>query len=220
MFRFNYCVQKMNIMIYSVHNMNEKKEDNVTLSILEAIEDKNDMTQRHLADNLGVALGLANSYLKRCVKKGLVKIHQAPANRYLYYLTPKGFSEKSRLTTQYLSTSFEFYRRAGDSCKDIYMKCDENNWKKVLLIGSSELTEIAVLRSHEFKTQIIGIYHPKSTLDNFANFPVIKKMFELPEFDVAVITELSNIEQVVDDTYEAIDDRNKILIPKILGYKK
>ena len=45
-------------------------------------------------------------------------------------------------------------------------------------------------------------------------------MFELPEFDVAVITELSNIEQVVDDTYEAIDDRNKILIPKILGYKK
>ena len=81
--------------------MNEKKEDNVTLSILEAIENKNDMTQRHLADNLGVALGLANSYLKRCVKKGLVKIHQAPANRYLYYLTPKGFSEKSRLTTQY-----------------------------------------------------------------------------------------------------------------------
>ena len=75
----------MNIMIYSVHIMNEKKEDNVTLSILEAIENKNDMTQRHLADNLGVALGLANSYLKRCVKKGLVKIHQAPANRYLYY---------------------------------------------------------------------------------------------------------------------------------------
>ena len=59
----------MNIMIYSVHIMNEKKEDNVTLSILEAIENKNDMTQRHLADNLGVALGLANSYLKRCVKK-------------------------------------------------------------------------------------------------------------------------------------------------------
>ena len=106
--------------------MNEKKEDNVTLSILEAIENKNDMTQRHLADNLGVALGLANSYLKRCVKKGLVKIHQAPANRYLYYLTPKGFSEKSRLTTQYLSTSFEFYRRAGDSCKEIFIQCDED----------------------------------------------------------------------------------------------
>ena len=124
--------------------MNEKKEDNVTLSILEAIENKNDMTQRHLADNLGVALGLANSYLKRCVKKGLVKIHQAPANRYLYYLTPKGFSEKSRLTTQYLSTSFEFYRRAGDSCKEIFIQCDEDNLKKILLICSNPISNSPV----------------------------------------------------------------------------
>ena len=210
----------MNIMIYSVHIMNEKKEDNVTLSILEAIENKNDMTQRHLADNLGVALGLANSYLKRCVKKGLVKIHQAPANRYLYYLTPKGFSEKSRLTTQYLSTSFEFYRRAGDSCKEIFIRCDEDNLKKILLIGSSELTEIAVLRSHEFKLDIVGIYHPTSTAEKFVNIPIIKESDQLPEYDVAVITELSNIDQTIEDAYKAIDDRNKILIPKILGFKR
>ena len=210
----------MNIMIYSVHIMNEKKEDNVTLSILEAIESKNDMTQRHLADNLGVALGLANSYLKRCVKKGLVKIHQAPANRYLYYLTPKGFSEKSRLTTQYLSTSFEFYRRAGDSCKEIFIQCDEDNLKKILLIGSSELTEIAVLRSHEFKLDIVGIYHPTSTSEKFVNIPIIKESDQLPEYDVAVITELSNIDQTIEDAYKAIDDRNKILIPKILGFKR
>ena len=210
----------MNIMIYSVHIMNEKKEDNVTLSILEAIENKNDMTQRHLADNLGVALGLANSYLKRCVKKGLVKIHQAPANRYLYYLTPKGFSEKSRLTTQYLSTSFEFYRRAGDSCKEIFIQCDEDNLKKILLIGSSELTEIAVLRSHEFKLDIVGIYHPTSTSEKIVNIPIIKESDQLPEYDVAVITELSNIDQTIEDAYKAIDDRNKILIPKILGFKR
>jgi DNA-binding MarR family transcriptional regulator len=199
--------------------MNDNKEDNVTLSILEAIENKNDMTQRHLADNLGVALGLANSYLKRCVKKGLVKIHQAPANRYLYYLTPKGFTEKTRLTAQYLSTSFEFYRRAGDSCKDIFTKCDKNKWTKILLIGLSELTEIAVLRSHEFKTNIVGIYHPDSTSKTFVGYPVINNPIELPEFDVAVITELSNIESIIDDAHKVIEDKNKILIPEILGVR-
>jgi len=73
-----------------------QKEESLTLEILQTIDEHNDVTQRHLADNLGVALGLANSYLKRCVKMGLVKIHQAPANRYLYYLTPKGFAEKSK----------------------------------------------------------------------------------------------------------------------------
>ena len=81
--------------VYTVHIMNNKqKEDSATLEILQAIENKKDVTQRHLANRLDVALGLANSYLKRCVRKGLVKIQQAPANRYFYYLTPMGFSEK------------------------------------------------------------------------------------------------------------------------------
>jgi len=94
-------------MGYNVQIMNTKqRKDSLTLEILESIEKQDDLTQRHLANNLGVALGLANSYMKRCVRKGLIKVHQAPANRFLYYLTPKGFAEKSRLTTEYLSSSF------------------------------------------------------------------------------------------------------------------
>ena len=89
---------------------NREREESLTLEILAAIEARSDVTQRHLARTMGIALGLTNSYLKRCVRKGLVKIHQAPANRYLYYLTPKGFAEKSRLTARYLSVSFAFYR--------------------------------------------------------------------------------------------------------------
>ena len=42
-----------------------KREESLTLEILEAIEQRDDLTQRHLADQMGVALGLANSYLKR-----------------------------------------------------------------------------------------------------------------------------------------------------------
>ena len=104
--------------------MNGKhKDDALTLEILEAIDEQSDVTQRHLARRTGVALGLANSYLKRCVRKGLVKIQQAPANRYLYYLTPKGFAEKSRLTAEYLSASLTFYRRAGDSCNRAFAHC-------------------------------------------------------------------------------------------------
>ncbi len=80
--------------------MTHDREEALTLALLDAIEARSDLTQRHLADRLGVALGLANSYLKRCVRKGWVKITQTPINRYLYYLTlmPQGFSETSRLT--------------------------------------------------------------------------------------------------------------------------
>ena len=102
---------------------NRDKEDSVTRELLEVIDEKSDVTQRYLARELNVALGLANSYLKRCVRKGLVKIQQAPANRYLYYLTPKGFAEKSRLTARYLSSSLDFYRKASDSYSRVFAHC-------------------------------------------------------------------------------------------------
>jgi len=77
------------------------KEDRLTLNLLGAIEQQDDVSQRHLAEHMGVALGMANSYLKRCVKKGWIKVTTAPANRYLYYLTPTGFAEKARLTGEF-----------------------------------------------------------------------------------------------------------------------
>ena len=75
-----------------------EREEKLTLDLLNAIDQQSDLSQRHLARQMGIALGLTNSYLKRCARKGLVKVSEAPANRYLYYLTPKGFAEKARLS--------------------------------------------------------------------------------------------------------------------------
>ena len=64
----------------------------ITLGLLNAIQDDNKLTQRSVAKGLGIALGLANAYLKRCIKKGYIKVSQVPPNRYAYYLTPRGFA--------------------------------------------------------------------------------------------------------------------------------
>ena len=148
---------------------NREREESVTLEILEAIEARSDVTQRHLARRTGIALGLANSYLKRCVRKGLVKMQQAPANRYLYYLTPKGFAEKSRLTAQYLSSSFTFYRRAADSCSEVFDQCKWAGWNHVALCGASDLAEIASLRAVEHGVNIVALYDPNCDEIRFAN---------------------------------------------------
>ncbi len=91
----------------------------IVLGLLELVERDGAQSQRKLASDLGIALGLVNAYLKRCVKKGLVKIAQAPARRYAYYLTPSGFAEKSRLTVEYLSSSFSFFRSAREDCANV-----------------------------------------------------------------------------------------------------
>ena len=69
----------------------EHGADRIVLGLLTSVETDGSRSQRHIAAELGVALGLVNAYLKRAVKKGLVKVSQAPARRYAYYLTPQGF---------------------------------------------------------------------------------------------------------------------------------
>jgi DNA-binding MarR family transcriptional regulator len=194
------------------------REDTVTRGILETIDMRSDVSQRHLANNLGVALGLANLYLRRCVRKGLVKIKQAPANRYLYYLTPKGFAEKSRLTAQYLSISFDFYRRAGDSCTKIFRTCVEKNFNRLLLCGVSELAEIASLRTDEHGVRIIGTFDPSSDRHRFVALPVWHRIEEVPDFDACVLTAVNDPMVLYEEVVSKIRDK-EILIPDVLGFK-
>src|SRR5881394_1935399 len=106
-------------MTSTVHE-DQPGDDRILLDLLESLERNGGQGQRRIASELGIALGLVNAYLKRCVKKGLVKISDAPARRYAYYLTPHGFAEKSRLTVQYLSDSFSFFRKAKSDCARVF----------------------------------------------------------------------------------------------------
>ena len=98
-------------------------ESRITLGLLNMVDGNSSASQRSMAGDLGIALGLTNAYLKRCVKKGLIKVSQAPANRYAYYLTPKGFAEKSRLTTEFLSQSLNLFRHARAECTELFCLC-------------------------------------------------------------------------------------------------
>ena len=196
----------------------KRKEEIATLEILQAIENKRDVTQRHLANRLDIALGLANSYLKRSVRKGLVKIQQAPANRYFYYLTPQGFAEKSRLTAQYLSTSFDFYRQASDSLRKVFEKCHENDWNEIVFCGISELAEIASLRANESGLTHVATYQPDSELEEFLRKPVWHELTEEVEMKAVVLTSLDNSEELYREINQKVE-KEKILIPTILGIK-
>lgn len=197
---------------------NREREESLTLEILEAIEARSDVTQRHLARRTGIALGLTNSYLKRCVRKGLVKIHQAPANRYLYYLTPKGFAEKGRLTARYLSISFAFYQKAGDSCRGAFQCCEKQGWRRVVLCGVSDLAEIASLRALEHNVEIAGVYDPNNAHSRFLNREVAATLGACEPFDVCLLTDLSDTQAAYADLVEQVST-DKVVLPDILGIK-
>ena len=88
------------------------------LEILGTIAQGGPLTQRSLAQKLGIALGLTNLYLKRLARKGFIKLSAVPPNRIKYYLTPKGFTEKARLTYQYLEYSLQLYRQTRSALRE------------------------------------------------------------------------------------------------------
>src|SRR5215475_6954549 len=118
-------------------------EDAILLGVLDAVERDPAVTQRSVARDLNIALGLANAYLRRCVRKGLIKVSQVPRRRYAYYLTPQGFAEKSRLTAEYLAHSFAFFRRARAQCGELLATAAVAGQHRLVLIGAGELAEVA-----------------------------------------------------------------------------
>src|SRR5271169_4198006 len=116
----------------------EHENERIVLGLLSSVEHDGDRSQRRIAAELGIALGLVNAYLKRCIKKGLVKVHDAPARRYAYYLTPQGFAEKSRLTVEYLSYSFSFFRKAKGDCTRVFDEAAARGFKRLVLAGKSD----------------------------------------------------------------------------------
>ena len=140
--------------------LQETGDPGIVLSVLSSIERDSAITQRKLARELGIALGLANAYLRRCVRKGLVKMSQVPLNRYAYYLTPQGFAEKSRLTAEYLTVSLDFFRRARGDCVALFRHCEALGWQNVALYGTGDLAEIAILSASETSVDVLCVIDP------------------------------------------------------------
>jgi len=190
-------------------------EQSLTLEILDTVQRNEQLSQRNLSRQLGVALGLTNSYLKRCVRKGWVKVQTAPANRLLYYLTPTGFAEKSRLTAAYLSYSLGFYREAGGSCAQLLDQCVQNQWRRLLLCGVSDLAEIAIVRAMERTLAIVGIYDPAFERDQFLGKTVWRSLEQAEEHDARMLTAIAE-PRVLHADISAQPGAIPLLVPGVL----
>jgi predicted transcriptional regulator len=91
-----------------------------SLQILDELSNNDSLTQRDLSSRLGIALGLVNSYIKNLVAKGYLTVKAIPSKRYAYYLTPKGFAEKTKLTYDLLHDYTRVYREARKILKQLF----------------------------------------------------------------------------------------------------
>ncbi len=188
----------------------------IMLGLLDAVEQNKVHSQRLLASELGIALGLVNAYLKRCITKGLVKVREVPARRYAYYLTPQGFAEKSRLTVEYLSYSFSFFRQAKTDCARLLQTAKASGVRSVVLAGQSDLAEIAALCAVEPGIEIVGVVQANAPDARFIGLPVFPDFDKVTKpFDAVLITALDGSREICEDAIARFG-ATRVLVPDLL----
>jgi EPS-associated MarR family transcriptional regulator len=94
--------------------------------ILHILEDNPDISQRDIAQKLGISLGGVNYCLKALINIGHIKIDNFNKNPkkigYIYLLTPKGISEKVRLTSGFLKRKMDEYHSLKKEIESLQSK--------------------------------------------------------------------------------------------------
>lgn len=141
------------------------------LELLQAVSENDRVTQRTLARRLGIALGLANVYLKRLARKGLIKCVNVQSNRIMYLITPTGIAEKTRLTYEFMEYSLSLYRQFRTELRARLERCPAG--ARIAICGTGEAAELAYLTLRERGLEPCAIFGVADRHQRFLGMPVL-----------------------------------------------
>ena len=168
-----------------------------SLQILDELSNNDAMTQRDLSQRLGIALGLVNSYIKNLVAKGYITVRNIPSKRYAYYLTPKGFAEKSRLAYDLLQDYTRIYREARNNYRQLFFELERAGAKRIVFAGADEVAEFAYITLHETGLELIGVVDDSKAGNGFFSFTVrsFKDLSDM-QYDRIIVTSYVNRNEI------------------------
>ena len=174
-----------------------------SLQILDELSNNDALTQRDLSQRLGIALGLVNSYIKNLVAKGYITVRNIPTKRYAYYLTPKGFAEKSRLAYDLLQDYTRIYREARNNYRQLFFELERAGVKRIVFAGADEVAEFAYITLQDSKLELVGVVDTDRAGEPFFGrqigpFSGLKDM----EFDSIVVTSYLKREVILRELTE------------------
>ena len=174
------------------------------MKLLEEIDREEAPSQRDLARRLNISLGLVNSFIKRLAHKGYFKVTTIPRNRVRYLLTPKGAAEKTRLTYEYIQSSFAFYRDARHKLRNLFKHLTQQGVREIVFYGATDLAEIAYISLNETAINLQGVVDPRAAGQKFLHHLILKpEKLSTLAYDRVLIT-IYPLEQDIVNEIEAL----------------
>lgn len=104
-------------------------DDELKYKLLKLLQDDPKLSQRAIAQEMGMSLGKVNYCLKALMQKGLVKAKNFYSSRnksaYRYLLTPKGFDERARVTMRFLQNKIQEYELLKTEIQNIKLEAEK-----------------------------------------------------------------------------------------------
>ena len=138
-------------------NFFKPSEELRDLRLLEELERNPIISQRELSHKFGIALGVTNACLKRMIRKGWVRIKGFDHRRIGYYLTPKGFVEKSRLTFDLISGIVQHYSELKQVIGERLLEMEHQGKERIVFYGVSDEMEVAYVTLQGVQLKLMGI---------------------------------------------------------------
>ena len=127
------------------------------LRLLEELEKNPVISQRELSHKFGIALGVTNACLRRMARKGWIRIRDLNRRRIGYYLTPKGFVEKARLTLHLISFRVQHYSELKRIVGKRFLEMQHDGIKRIVFYGVSDEMEVAFVTLQGVNLKLVGI---------------------------------------------------------------
>ncbi len=132
----------MDVMILSDNSFFKPTALYKEFMILDLIEKDAHITQREIAQSIGIAVSLVNNYLDVYEKKGFIKRKYKSTKSVEYFMTKSGLERRKLLNIWYLNASYNVYLSAKDNIIMFLDQIIEKGFKRILLYGAGEVAEI------------------------------------------------------------------------------
>lgn len=157
------------------------------LRVLEEVEQTSNLSQRRLANRIGVALGVANLLVKRLVKAGYVRASRNGVKKWVYVLTPAGIARKVQLTVDYVERFMSHYRKVRELVREQMKVVGVDEDSRVAIYGTTELGEFVFLALKELGVNQIDVFERGAAGGRFLGEEVRRPDSIVPQSYVKVI---------------------------------
>jgi DNA-binding MarR family transcriptional regulator len=180
------------------------------LELLKELEQNPIISQRELSNKFGIALGVTNACLRRMVRRGWVRMMGINRRKIGYYLTPKGFAEKAKLTLHLISWTVQHYSALKEIIGNKYLEMQNSGIERIVFYGVSDEMEVAYLTLQGANLKLVGIVEDEDKISQTEIFGFELKDISLIDTlkpDAILITSLLGQNEKTEKVKEFVDVR-------------